>query len=116
MRAFLPLSIGLMAIALFAAPKRDWREGKIVKIDAETIVEGTHAQRFYYTIDIGPSLLIVTEKAAWRWSKPSQIEEGDTVKWSLDKRRVYMISPDGIEHTLALRHREEKPERRKPNL
>ncbi|MDQ6664801.1 MAG: hypothetical protein M3Z23_10445 [Acidobacteriota bacterium] len=113
MRTFMVLFASLLAGTLFAAPKRDWRDGTIVKVDAETIVEGTHAQRFYYTIDIGPSLLIVTEKAAWRWSKPAQIEEGDAVKWSLDKQRVYMISPDGVEHALELRHREEKPPARK---
>ncbi len=104
------LLIALAALPLSADTKRDWRDGTIVKVESEDIAPPSHAQRFFYTIDTGDVLLIATEKVVWRWSKPSQMEVGDTVKWAMRKNDVYIVGSDGKEHTLSLRRQDPKPQ------
>lgn len=103
------LLIALAALPLCAESKRDWRDGTIVQVDSEEIAPPSHAERFFYTIDTGNELLITTEKIVWRWSKPSQVAVGDTVKWAMRKNEVYILAADGKEHTLSLRRRDAKP-------
>ena len=108
MRTLGLLLIGLAALPLCAGSKRDWQDGTIVQVDSEDIAPPSHAQRFYYTIDTGKELLITTEKVVWRWSKPSQVAVGDTVKWAMRKSDVYIVDSEGKEHTLSLRRRDVK--------
>ncbi len=109
MRTWGLLLIALAALPLSAVSKRDWQDGTITQVDSEDIAPPSHAQRFYYTIDTGKELLITTEKVVFRWSKPSQVSVGDTVKWAMNKNDVYILDPDGKERTLSLRRRDPKP-------
>lgn len=106
MIARLLLLTTVMCLAVFAETKRDWQSGKLVKIDAVDIVPNTHAQRFFYTIDTGTCQLVVTEKVVLRWSQPLQASQGETVKWAIDKKNVYVLGPGDKERMLSLRRRD----------
>ena len=108
MKTFSFLFIALCTTALSGGAKRDWQDATIVKIDSEAINPPSHAQRFYYTLDTGKEFLVATDKVVFRWSKPTPVAVGDSIKWALHNQEVYILSSDGKEHTLSLRRREPK--------
>ena len=42
------------------------------------------------------------EHIKWRWSKPANLTVNGTVKYAVDKRRLYVIDDDGKEHEMEI--------------
>jgi len=42
------------------------------------------------------------EHIKWRWSKPANLTVNGTVKYAVDKRKLYVIDDDGKEHEMEI--------------
>ena len=118
---------------MFGASKREWQDAKVVNVDSEHFTTHSNSsqtngrvdpsgnihtttttsswghERWYYTIDTGKYLITASEVLSWRWSKPARVIVGESVKYDMHKRDVYILDLDGKEHKLYLRKQELRP-------
>ena len=62
---------------------------------------------------------LAQERLRWRWSKPANLTVNGTVKFAVEKRRLFVIDDDGKEHEMEivkqiLRQPTEQPKPQQP--
>jgi hypothetical protein len=111
MRFMLLILIGTFAAGNVAAEKqRDWQTGKVLDTERNRRFTGTYTPqgsgfgtavyRTYarYAIETEKYVYLGEERLPWRWSKPAQLIVNTSVKFAIEKRKLYIIDDDGKEH------------------
>jgi CRISPR/Cas system-associated protein Cas7 (RAMP superfamily) len=127
---FLCLLIAITTFA--AGKKREWQTGKVLDSERSRYFAGTvgsgnttgNAQangnyatyrgntstsetavyRVYQTflIEGETTAYLVQEQLVWRWSKGANITVNGSVKFAIDKRKLYVIDEDSKEHEMEI--------------
>jgi hypothetical protein len=107
----------ILAICLIAAvsvtraeKQRDWQTGKVLDTERNRYFAGTYTPagsgfgtavyRTYarYAIETEKYVYLGEERLPWRWSKPAQLIINTSVKFAIEKRKLYIIDDEGKEH------------------
>ena len=121
-RLWLCLLLAGLAAGLTASEKnRNWQTGKLLDIEMSRVFAGmqgsaedyshTATYRVYETLTIeGDSHIYVARRGLrWRWSKSLDLAVNASVKFAVEKRKLFVIDEDGKEHELSITKRVLKP-------
>jgi len=119
-------------VAISAEKQRDWQTGKVLDTErsryfAGTVSNGnttgtaqangsygtyqgnttttsTPVYRMYQTFLIeGPThAYLVQQRLRWKWSKPANLTVNGPVKFSVEKRKVFVVDEDGKEYEMEV--------------
>jgi hypothetical protein len=122
------ICIVLAAAAHVTAATRDWQTGTLTEVEQEKIREGStrhtntegtakdrgnktdYSQNSttttmenietwqVYTIEGEKKVYIAREHLLFPWSKPANVTVGDSVKFAVEKGKLYILDDDGKEH------------------
>jgi hypothetical protein len=124
--AVLLLIFAVTAVAL--AGSRQWKSGTLTATDQAKVATGstqsTNTDATYknkdnrtdysrntktttsddyetyqtYTIDAGNKVIVARERLLFPWSKSANVNVGETVKYAIERGKLYLFDDDGKEH------------------
>ena len=70
----------------------------------QTTTDNTAVYRVFQTFAIegDTRVYIAEERLRWRWSKPANVTVNATVKFAVEKRKLFVIDDDGKEHEMEI--------------
>ncbi len=116
-----------------AAPARDWKTGTLLETEQQKVPSGTTynsttdgtakpkgdktkysqnttttASQDYdtfqiYTIQGAGKIYTASERLLFPWSKAANISVGESVKFVVDKNKMYLLDDDGKEHKATVK-------------
>jgi hypothetical protein len=105
-RSFVEGLVALLFISgiVFAAKKRDWKEGTLVSVETMTIpaVGRNVDHRYLCTVSDGALLYTV------EYEKPLKVAINDSVKFAIEGEWLTLIDADGKERSAKIEKRERK--------
>ncbi len=115
-----------------AATARDWQSGMLAEVEQEKIREGStrhtttdgsakdrgnktdYSQNStttttdnietyqVYTIESDKKIYVAREHLLFPWSKPADVTVGDSVKFAVEKGKLYILDDSGKEHKASI--------------
>jgi hypothetical protein len=125
----LPFLLLLCAIATAADKPRDWQTGTVLdssrsryfagtigdantngtvndngNYSGNTSASETAIYRVYqnFVIEGDQYVYLAQEHIKWRWSKPADLTVNGKVKYTVEKRKLYVIDDEGKEHEMEI--------------
>ena len=129
---YLMICILLAAASYASAAHRDWQSGILSEVEQEKINEGStrhtstdgsaknrgnkvdYSQNStttttdnietyqVYTIEGDKKIYIAREHLLFPWSKPADVTVGDSVKFAVEKGKLYILDDSGKEHKASI--------------
>lgn len=129
---YLAACICLAAASYASAAARDWQSGMLAEVEQEKINEGStrhtttdgsaknrgnktdYSQNStttttdnietyqVYTIEGDKKIYIAREHLLFPWSKPADVTVGESVKFAVEKGKLYILDDSGKEHKASI--------------
>jgi len=126
------ICIVLAVAAYASAAARDWQSGMLSEVEQEKIREGStrhtttdgsakdrgnktdYSQNStttttdnietyqVYTIESDKKIYVAREHLLFPWSKPADVTVGDSVKFAVEKGKLYILDDSGKEHKASI--------------
>lgn len=99
MRAVLPTLLIAVSFSSCVAGRAEknqvWQTGTLVDEERQNTSDLVYEN---YEIDAGPMVYVSRELLKWRWTHEANLIVNGTVRFSIDKKKLYIIDADGKIH------------------